>query len=115
MIRKTTYKVLENNGIEYLQYLKSYRFLFFFKINEWLYIPYPNIKNKPKVICSKIQEYTQLKKFILKYPDIEKYFKNEFLERKKKYGTVQHWKYYTYIVLSYILLHIAYGWVDYWS
>jgi hypothetical protein len=91
MTTKTAYKVLEVNGVHYLQYLKPYRFLLFFKMYNWVNIPYPNVKGKAHVVCDLIHEFVQLKKFILKYPDIDEYFKTEFVERSKKFGTPKRW------------------------
>ncbi len=90
MTTKTAYKVLELKGIEYLQYLKSYRFLLFFKYYKWVFVPYPNLKEKPHFVNSLIPEYKNLRKFIIKYPDIDDYFKTEYLERKAKYGATKH-------------------------
>lgn len=90
MTTKTAYKVLDNKGVEYLQYLKSYRFLLFFKLYKWEFIVYPNIKGKPHYVNNQIPEFKNLRKFIIKYPDIDDYFKTEYLERKAKYGAVKH-------------------------
>lgn len=83
----TAYKILEINGVQYLQYLKSYRWFWFFKTYNWITIPFPNEKGKPQVVCNKILQYQILRKFIIKYPNIEEYFKTEFIERKNKFKT----------------------------
>lgn len=82
----TAYKILNVGGTKYLQYLKSYRWFWFFKTYNWVSIPYPNTKGKPQVLCDKVNEYRFLRKFIIKYPNIENYFKTEFKERKSKFG-----------------------------
>ena len=46
----------------------------------------PNVKGKPQVICDKLNEYHVVRKFIIKYPNIEDYFNTEFKERKIKFG-----------------------------
>jgi hypothetical protein len=89
MITKTAYKVLSIKGVNYLQYLKPYRLLWFFKLYRWEYIPYPNEKGKPQVITDRLHEYLIIRKFVLKYPDIDEYFKTEYVERKKKFKTVK--------------------------
>jgi hypothetical protein len=81
----TTYKILEVGGTQYLQYLKSYKWFWFFKTYNWVSIPFPNAKGKPQVVCDKINEYHLVKKFIIKYPNIENYFNTEFKERKTKF------------------------------
>lgn len=89
MTTKTTYKVLAYRGTLWLQYLKLYKFLFF-KWYEWEHIPYPNESDKPQFVCNKILKYTTLKKFIIEYPDIDDYLKNEYVERKNKFKKAKH-------------------------
>lgn len=86
----TAYKILETSKGQYLQYLKSYKWLWFFKTYNWVAIPYPNQKGKPQVICDKLPEYHSLRRFIIKYPNIEDYFKTEFKERKTKFEEGKH-------------------------
>lgn len=90
MTTVTAYKILEIGGTQYLQYLKPYMWFWFFKTYNWVAIPYPNQKGKSQVICDKIPEYHILRKFIIKYPNIEDYFNTEFKERKIKFGAGKH-------------------------
>jgi len=90
MNKKTKYRIYLYKGIKYLLYKKVYGF-WFIKWSKWLTIKYPNDVGKPKIICDKIPEYENLKKFIIKYPNIKNYFKsNEFLERKNKYRSYRY-------------------------
>ncbi len=82
---KTTYKILSIKGTDYLQYLKEYKWFFFFNRYRWSLVPFPNGKEKIPYICSKLPEYHVVRKFIIKYPDIEDYFKTEYVERKNKF------------------------------
>lgn len=84
MTTVTPYKVLDQRGVKYLQYLRLYKF-WFLKWYEWEFIPYPNNKGKPQVVCNKIQKYSNLKKFCMEYSNIEEYFKGEYNERKAKF------------------------------
>jgi hypothetical protein len=90
MTTKTTYKVIEYKGANYLQYLKLYRLFFFFKHYNWAWIPYPNEQGKPQVVCSNIPEYASIRRFVFKYPDIKKYYETEYLERKNKFKNIKH-------------------------
>lgn len=80
----TKYKIVLYNGYEYLLYKKVYR-IWFISWGKWLTIPYPNEKRLPRIICNKIPEHSNVKKFILKYSSIDDYLKTEYVERKKKY------------------------------
>jgi hypothetical protein len=84
MTTVTAYKVLEQRGIKYLQYLKLYKF-WFIKWYEWETIPYPNIKGLPNIVCDKIPKYKNLKKFCIEYSNIDNYFNGEYLQRKAKF------------------------------
>jgi len=88
MTTKTAYRVIEYKGTQYLHYLKLYKF-WFIRWYEWEPIPYPN-DHKPNVICNKIPNYQSIRKFVIKYPDIEEYFKTEYVERKNKFKNANH-------------------------
>lgn len=90
MTTVTAYKILNIKGVEYLQYLKSYKWFFFFSRYDWCFVPYPNDKGKHQIVCSKIPEYHILRKFIIKYPDVEIYFNSEYVERKNKFKKGNH-------------------------
>lgn len=82
----TTYRIIKSGRQEFLEYLKIYKWFFFFKIEKWEKIPYPCSKGLPQFISNLQLEYrSNVKKFVLKYPDINVYFKTEYLERKKKF------------------------------
>jgi hypothetical protein len=82
---KTKYRIYTYKGVDYLLYLKTYTLFWFIKLKSWKVIEYPNPDKKIKCVCNKIPQYINLKKFILKYPHIDEYFKNEYKERKNKY------------------------------
>jgi len=84
MTTKTAYRVVDYKGVQYLHYLKLYKF-WFVKWYEWETISYPNEHGKPQVVCNKIQDYRSIRKFVIKYPDIAEYFKTEYVERKNKF------------------------------
>lgn len=84
MQKKTKYKIVRHRGVKYLYYQKYYKF-WFIKWSEWLPIQYPNQKGKPRYICNLIPDYKNLNMFMLKYLDVDEYFKTEYLERKKQF------------------------------
>lgn len=84
MIGETKYRIYMYKGVNYLLYKKFYGF-WFIKWGRWITIKYPNEIGKPKIICDKIVEYQNLKKFAIKYPNIKTYFNTEYRERFKKF------------------------------
>lgn len=84
MIKKTKYKIVRYKGVKYVFYLKIYKF-WFIKWSKWLPIPYPNEKGMVKYVCNRIQEYKNLNHFMIRFIDIDVYFKTLYVERKKQF------------------------------
>jgi hypothetical protein len=88
MNNKTQYRILPENGINYLQYLSEDGFkLGKFQLETWNYIP--SHKSPDKMFPKKCDKYVSdtnhnLLKFTKKYKMIDGYFHNKLYPLKKK-------------------------------
>lgn len=82
---KTKYRIYSYKGFDYLLYLKTYTLFWIIKWKRWSVIEFPNENRKIKILSNRSSDYKNLKKFIIKYPNIDEYFKTEYIERKNKF------------------------------
>ena len=82
MLKKTKYRIVLYKETKYLLYKKDYK-IWFFRWSKWVTIKYPNSIGKSKIISNQIPEYKNLNRFMIKFVNVEEYFKTEYNERKK--------------------------------